>query len=211
MRTLVLGLFFACAYLPLRAQIPVEMLAGHEQIQHEFFFFKDLDTTHTWNLFSQARFAVDYDNPDRNTAFISSQVTYNLTRSWGISGGAIYADKEADPILALSYTYFNKKGDLFFNLFPTWIIKEQSEFELFGIGAYTPRINNNWNGFSQVIFGTILNNRWNEHLLSYQQFRLGLDWVGKFQFGIGLDQQFSSLEGSTEYTYNLGPFIRKEL
>ena len=194
------------------AQIPVEVFVGHEQVQHEFFFFKDIDKKQKWNLFSMGRFAVDYENSALNSSFISSQITYNLTPSWGVSSGALYAEGMAAPILAVSYTYMSKDGTFFINLFPTLIIQEEWQYELFGLAFFTPKINPKLNLFSQLIFGTTINNRLNEHLFSYQQIRLGLDLVGYFQFGLALDQNILGSEGLAEsYTNNIGLIIRKEL
>ena len=194
------------------AQIPVEVFAGHEQLQHEFFFFKDIDNKAKWNLFSIGRFAVDYEDETLNSSFISSQLTFNINSSWGISGGGIYSEGDFAPILAISYVYTNKSGNLFVNLFPTWIIRSKAEFEMFGLVFFTPRINDKFNVFSQLIFGTTINNRFDEHVFSYQQVRLGLDRINKFQFGFAIDQNMAGtgeLPGS--YGNNIGLFIRKEL
>ena len=197
--------------LQLKAQIPVEVFVGHEQIQHEFFFFKDFNEKAKWNLFSMGRFAVDYEDESLNSSFLSSQATYNVSDKWGISGGGIYSEGDFAPILAVSYTYINESGNFFINLFPTWIVRESAQYEMFGLVFFTPRINDKLNLFSQVIFGTTMNNRLNEHVFSYQQFRLGLDIVGKFQFGLAFDQNVlgtGELPGS--YSNNAGLFIRKE-
>ena len=196
----------------LLAQTPVEVFVGHEQVQHEFFFFKDIDEKAKWNLFSVGRFAVDYKDEALNSSFISSQATYNFNSRWGISTGGIYSEGDFAPILAVSYIYTNPSGNLFVNLFLTWIIREKAEYEMFGLAFFTPRINDKLNLFSQLIFGTTINNRFNEHVFSYQQIRLGLDLVGKFQFGLALDQNvFSTGELPNSYANNAGLFIRKEL
>jgi len=202
-------IIFASTIHHTKAQIPVEILAGNNRLQHEFFFFKDLDNKHKFNLFSMARFAVDYEDETLNSSFMSSQITYNLSKSWGISGGGLYAENNFNPLLAVSYTYFNKKGDLFINIFPTAIFNEEVEFEMFGLFFYTPKISKKFNLFSQLIFGTTVNNHFEEHIFSYQQIRLGLDYKKLFQFGLGIDQNFFGTD--LEYNNNIGFFIRKEL
>ncbi len=194
------------------AQIPVEVVVGHEQVQHEFFFFKDLDQNAKWNLFSMGRFAVDYEDQALNSSFISSQLTYNLNESWGLSSGGFYNEGDFAPILAVSYIYANESGNFFMNLFPTWIIKERAQFEMFGLVFFTPRINDRLNLFSQLIFGSTINHRFNQHLFSYQQIRLGLDFKGRFQCGFALDQNMIG-GGELPYVYsnNTGLFVRKEL
>lgn len=195
----------------LAAQVPVEVFAGHKQLQHEFFFFKDLDQEQNWNLFSMARFGVDYENDKFNTAFISSQLTYNLDDAWGVSGGGIFADTDFAPILAISYVYSNEKDDFFLNVFPTWIMKENAEYEMFGMVFYTPKLRDKLNLFSQLIFGTTLDHRLREHVFSYQQLRLGVDWAGFAQLGFAMDQNVLGGGESISYSNNLGVFIRKEL
>ena len=192
-----------------KAQIPVEVFVGHEQVQHEFFFFKDLDTNSRVNLFSMARFAVDYREPAFNSSFISSQLTYNFTPNWGLSGGAIYGDGVFAPIVAISYTYFTPKGDFFINLFPTLIIQAQPQVELFGMIGYTPQLTKTLSLFTQVMFGTTFNARFSEHLFSYQQVRLGLGFKDWFQAGIGVDLNFLGNEWLP--ATNIGVFLRKVL
>jgi hypothetical protein len=196
---------------PLFAQIPVEVLVGHRQTQHEFFFFKDIDSTNKFNLFSIANFAVDYKDLSRNSSSISSQLTYNLNQNWGISSGALFNGKEFSPLVAVSYQYGNKKGDFYMNLFPTMILKEKPEFELFGLLFYAPKLTDKWSIFSQLIFGTIVSNKFNRHLFSYQQIRLGLGYKNLFQFGIGFDHNIIGNGKGENYTNNIGIFIRKEL
>jgi hypothetical protein len=193
------------------AQTPVEVFAGHKQARHEFFFFKNLDSTNRFNLFSIASFAIDYKDKNFNSSYINSQVTYNLTKNWGISTGAFYADKEFSPLVAISYFYINKKGDFYITLFPTMRIKESPIFELFGITSYSPKLTDNFNFFSQIIFGSSFNNRLSQHLVSTQQIRVGLGYKNLFQFGAGIDNTFLLNGKGDNYSNNIGLFIRKEL
>ncbi len=195
----------------LGAQVPVEILAGHRQLQHEFFLFKDLDTKQRASLFSMARFAVDYQDEAANSSFISSQLTYNLSSSWGLSAGANYADGDFAPIVALSYTYISPKEDLFLNIFPTFIIEEELSYELFGLLFYTPRLSEKYSLFSQLLFGVNLNRGFNQHQYSYQQMRLGVGYKDWFQVGLGLDKNWIGSGDQLLYANNFGLFIRKEL
>ena len=211
MKRSIITISYVLITLKVCAQVPVEVLVGHEQIQHEFFFFKDLDKKQKLNLFSMARFAVDYEDANLNSSFISSQVTYNLTPRWGISAGANYAEQDVAPLVALSYTYINEKGDFFINLFPMVFAQQRPDYELFGMAFYAPQLNEKWSFFSQLFFGTNVNHQFNRHQFSYQQLRVGLGLKDWFQFGLGLDQNMiGSGEGYT-YSNNIGLFIRKEL
>jgi hypothetical protein len=192
----------------LPAQIPVEAFFGNRQFQHEFFFFKDMDSQQRVNLFSMARFSADYDTEVFNTSLMSSQITYNLNSNWGISGGAVVANNSFSPIVAISYSYFNDAQDLFVNIFPTAIIKDKPEYELFGLAMYRPQITEDISLFTQLLFGTTMNNTLQEHVFSYQQLRIGIGVRDWFQVGIGIDQnQFGE---KFDYENNIGLFIRKE-
>jgi len=195
----------------LKAQIPVEVFAGHEGVQHEFFFFKNIDPKERVSLFSMARFSVGYNNELLNSSFISSQATYNITPSWGLSAGGIYTVQDFAPIVALSYTYISPKQDFLLNLFPTYIAKAQAEYEMFGLAIYTPKLTEKWDLFVQAIFGTSVNNRFNAHVFSYQQLRLGLDYKKVFQFGLGFDQFIIGQQEGRQYANNAGLFIRTVL
>ncbi len=191
------------------AQIPFEVMVGHNQVQHEFFFFKDLDKNQKWNLFSIGSFVLDYDNEDKNFSQISSQITYNFTKNWGVSSGAFSFNESIAPIVALSYTYISKNEDLYLNLFPTVIIEDELNYELFGLLFYTPKINDSLHFFGQFVTRTILDNRLSNHVSSSHQLRVGLGLKDLFQFGIGFNLDLQGADFDT--TNNLGLFIRKEL
>ncbi|MDX2306174.1 MAG: hypothetical protein NW226_25420 [Microscillaceae bacterium] len=211
LRAILLHFLLAFTATAVFAQIPAEVFVGHKQTQHEFFFFKDLDSARRFSVFSFARFAVDYKDRHLNSSFISSQVTYNLTPRWGITAGGNYSGLDFNPIVAISYLYVNEKGDFFINLFPQMIISENPVYELFGLAFYTPKISEKWSLFSQLIFGSSINDKFNQHLLSYQQVRLGLGYKNLFQFGIGIDQSQIGAAKTLTYSNNIGVFIRKEL
>jgi len=208
-KTMGLLMFYLLFIQSVKAQIPVEVFIGNNQAQHEFFFFKDLGQNHKVNLFSMARFAVNYEDETLNTSMVSSQLTYNFTKNWGISTGGLFTEPTFSPLLAISYVYFNPKGDLFLNFFPTVYFQDNLEFELFGLFFYTPKLSEKWSLFSQVIFGTAVNQQFDQHVFSYQQIRLGLGYKKSFQFGVGIDQNFFG--NSWMYAENIGLFIRKEL
>ena len=191
-------------------EIPTEVFAGHEKLQHEYFFFSSMDQQRKWGIFSTARFIVDYQdsefNPE-NSSFINSLITYNFTPNWGIAGGAFYADRDVAPTLAGSYTYLNQEASLFINLFPSRHFREdEDDLELFGFLIYKPKITETLSFFTQFTFSTVMEADLENHLFSYQQLRLGLgirDWL---QTGLGVN-----IEPESFSTENIGIFIRKEL
>lgn len=209
-----LYLFFILLFLlrvSISAQIPNDILIGHKQAQYEFFFFKDLDSAKKFTVFSMARLAVDYNDKNLNNSFIASQFIYNFTKNWGISPGVIYAEKQFDPTISISYTYYNKKGDLILNLFPTVVINQKPSYQLFGLFFYTPKLNEKLNLFCQLIFSSGVNENFSEHVASTQQLLLGLEFKKKFQFGPGISLGQIGNFQNIVYTKNIGLFIRKEL
>lgn len=208
----IIFLFIAFVWINcerLSAQIPVELMVGNNQIQHEFFFFKDLDNRQKWSLFSIGSFVLDYDDSDKNFSQISSQITYNFSKSWGLSGGVFSFNETVAPIVAVSYSYSSKNGDLYLNLFPTLIVEKELSYEFFGLLFYTPKLNEKFSFFSQLVTRTIFDNRLAEHLSSSHQVRVGLCYRDIFQFGIGYNQDFVGSDFSA--SNNIGVFIRKEL
>ena len=205
--TLVLWFFFSSstAY----AQVPVEVMVGHNQLQHEFFFFKDLDKKQKWNLFSIGSFVMDYESEDKNFSQISSQVTYNLSKSWGISGGAFSFNQAIAPIVAMSYTYSSPNEDLYINLFPTFILDDELSYELFGLFFYTPKISDELSFFGQFVTRTVYDNELSNHVNSNHQLRVGFSFKALLQFGVGFNQEFEGVDFKSRN--NTGLFIRKEL
>ncbi|GAB4407064.1 MAG: hypothetical protein OHK0053_33570 [Microscillaceae bacterium] len=192
------------------AQIPVEVLVGHRQVQHEFFFFKDVNARQRFSLFSMGRFAVDYASAPANSSFISSQLTYSISPKWGLTGGGQFANGLFSPLAALSFVHTNEKGDFFLNHFPTYYLGEAASWEMFGLLFYTPAIGLKWQIFSQLIFGSNFNTRFTQHQFSYQQLRLGLGYRQWFQAGIGLDLSQAGNSENLSNQHNLGLFLRKE-
>lgn len=191
-----------------QSQIPVTVMAGQNQFQHDFFFFKDFDKQRKFNIFTMGQFAVDYDQAAFNSSSISSQITYNLTPFLGISGGATFANQQFRPLVALSLSYMNKKKDLLINVFPSLIIKDTPEYEMFGLLLYTPKLSERFSLFTQVMFNTTMDEKWSQHLFSFQQIRIGVGYRDWFQVGVGIDQNFVG----PEYTqsHNIGVFLRKQ-
>ncbi|GEM_PF-3637787 len=203
------------------SQIPIEVMVGNNQIQYQGYFFNTLDKKQRVSFFGMSRFAMDYDNKAFNNSFISSQLTYNLTQSWGISGGASFANNSLSPLLALSYSKFNKKGDFFMNLFPTVLFGDDNvSYEMTGLVIYSPQLTDNFSLFTQLIFTSQFDNNLENHLFSNQQFRVGVGIKDWFQVGLGFDNTLigridalnDNLQpGESINLQNVGIFLRKEL
>ena len=190
------------------AQIPVLLFAGHEASEIEFLWSKDIDQNKKFNLFNYTLFTVDYNEKKQNTSSIWQVITYNLNKTWGISGGGAFSNGEFLPQLAISFQVESK--DLYFNFFPSLQYLPSDKklgYAFFGLLFYQPKINEKWSVFSQLLFEPLFSN--NGHVSGYQQVRLGLNYNSLFQFGMGVN--LNQTGDSFENTTNLGVFLRKEL
>ena len=190
------------------AQIPVAVMVGEKQMQHEFFFFKDIDKKGRFNVFTMGQFAVDYEQEAFNSSLMSTQITYNFVPGLGVAGGLSFSNQQFRPLVALSLAYMNKKKDFLINLFPSLIIKDQPEYELTGLILYTPKISKNFSLLAQAFIGSTYDEKVDKHLFSFHQVRLGIGYRDWFQVGIGLDQNFFGPE--FDNFKNFGVFLRKE-
>ncbi|MFY7827877.1 MAG: hypothetical protein ACOVQ4_12170 [Flectobacillus sp.] len=200
MRTILFITFFSMISLSIRGQIALETLAGNQQAHYINYIDKDLDSTAKWNFFNLNRFTVNYKDKALNNVSIEGQLTYQF-RPWiGLSAGGGFYGELFVPTIGLSLAYMNKKEDFFIQMYPTIGFAEgQVAPSILGIIGYTPKFNKRWGFSSQAIFSA-------DTFEASQFVRIGADYKGNIQFGIGLDllQNFET----KKLNYNLGPFIR---
>jgi hypothetical protein len=201
------------AWQNLQAQIIYgEVFGGHKKAQHELLISKPIDSLGIISFFNLTYFTVDYKDRRIVDPFIYSVATFNFNHFIGIASGGYMTNQGFVPIAAVSLQYFNKKGDLYLNLFPTIELTKKPNYEMFGLLVYNPVISKKLKFFSQLTFSTNFN--FEQHNFSFQQIRLGLDYKG-FQFGIGSDTQIPTFrnpvsdELETTINPNAGLFLRK--
>lgn len=192
----------------LTAQVASEIFAGHQALANSMLIFSDIENAGKVSFFNLTFFQVDHNDQENNTYEIYQTATFNLNPTWGIAGGGRFLDDQFIPLLALSYQI--AKDHFYFNLFPAAQFNTQSnqmEYSLFGILFLTPRINERWKLFSQLAFEPLFNME--EHIYSYQQIRIGLEYKNLIQFGLGANID----QSGNQFTFNqnYGIFIRKEL
>jgi hypothetical protein len=204
------------------AQIPFEVLVGNKQTLYFAYIQKDLDSIGRWNIFSQGLYSVNYKDISLNSISIDNQLTYQLNNWLGISAGGSFDGVQFTPSLGLSLGYLSRKGDFSITAFPTIQLAKPMASELFTLINYSPKFNEKWGAFSQLIIGTNLGlqkeypnqkreilNIFTRHNISNQLLRIGLNYKQKFQFGLGADfAQFGMNEGKFE---NFGIFLRYQL
>lgn len=203
---LFISFFFITSVL--KAQIPIEIMIGDEQISHDFFFFKDLDKKKQYSVFTQGRFTVNYENKALNSTFLATYLTRNITEKWGVSIGGASNGQEFNPLAAISYTHISKDQRLLINLFPSLMLGEQSSYEFSGLVIYAPKITEKWSSFNQLLFATNVTTTNYFHKYSVQQLRVGLDYKQAIQFGMGLDLTFVGENEQYSFSRNIGFFVR---
>jgi len=192
----------------LQAQIPVQIFAGHKAVEYDFFWDKNIDSEEKFNLFNFTSFRVQYDNNEYNAYEILTLATYNLSPKWGLSAGANFTDGHLNPQIAISYQLETEK--FYMNVFPSvhyFSGTNSFGYGLFGLAFYHPQLNNVWYFYSQLLFEPLFDGF--GHIYSYQQLRVGLDYQGLFQFGLGAT--FEQFGGDFSGRQNFGVFARREL
>jgi len=197
-------------------QVPVELVIGEERVQHEFFFFAPLTPDNALSIFTIGRFGVDWDEPEANQSFLSTQLIWNFTDWLGLAGGANAVGTSVTPMLGASLVLSNDDGSAYVNLFPSVFFNPHApagvspwSTELFAMAAWTPRLKERWGLFTQVMGGVGAPITLDEHQYSYVQVRLGLDYQGLGQFGFALDQDLLGSGDAFTYADNIGVFFRR--
>jgi hypothetical protein len=206
-------------YSKVKAQIPVEIFAGHERSTVDIMFFKYFKNTQAdpnnhrdrWLFFNRNRASVDYRMT--KTTFLpqfgfTEAISYNHEKlkgfapvlvgqvlSWGVYAKA-----------GIQYAHIKKEITVF-----TWLvceILEKPDIDYFLLFRYTPKLSEKINLFTQVESVNALPTVSKDNFSFTQRLRLGLS-IKSYQFGAGADFNQS---GNTTFakTYNLGGFIRHE-
>ncbi len=212
-KALIIGLLLVSSSIRVRGQLVyAELFGGHRQAQHELLISKPIDSLGIISFFNLTYFTVDYEDQNRVDPFIYSVITFNFNQNLGVAGGGYMTQAGFVPIAAFSYQYFNQKGDLDLNVFPTVELSYRPNYELFGLFVFTPKLTDYLKLFSQLTFSSNFN--FSQHNFSFQQIRLGLEYQD-FQFGVGADTQIPTFmdpirnELTTEVNPNIGLFVRK--
>jgi hypothetical protein len=184
-----------------------QFFLGNKSAEHSIMLAKNLDEKGKFSLFNYSFFNVNYNDIQLNTSEIYQIGIYNFSKAFGVAAGGRYRDKDFLPQIAFSYQIV--KENLYINLFPAIqysTVSKEVQYGLFGLVIYTPKINDKWNMFNQLMIEPLFNK--NSHILSYQQFRVGLDYNNKLQFGVATNlDQFGR---DFNFNSNLGLFIRTD-
>lgn len=199
----ILTFIYQCGF----GQLPVQVFMGNNSIEYSFLWYKDIDKKGKVNLFNFTFFTVGYQDQTQNAHEIYQVATYNFTKNWGIAGGGRFTNGQFAPQIAISYQL--DKGYIYLNIFPTvQYLSDQKKvgYSLFGLLFYKPPINDAWKIFNQLSFEPLFNRK--QHIYSYQQIRVGLEYKELIQFGLGINLEQTGAKFET--AKNFGVFLRKE-
>ncbi len=202
-----------------KAQIPVEIFAGHERTTVDIMFFKyfknNKENPHNhrdrWLLFNRNRASVDYRMT--KTTYLpqfgfTEAISYNHEKlkgfapvivgqvlSWGVF-----------PKAGIQYAHISKNMTIF-----TWLVcetLEKPDLDYFLLVRYNPKITEKINLFTQLESVNAFPTVSTENFSFTQRLRLGIQ-LKTYQFGAGAD---FNQTGNTAFTkiYNIGGFIRHE-
>ena len=197
------------------AQIPVEVLAGHERSTFDVLFFRYLKTQDSqdsrWLFFNRNRASVDYRIT--STQYLpqfgfTEAISYNSPQLRGIAPVLVaqLLNRGVSAKTGLQYARIAKTFTLF-----GWVvteIRQSPNIDLFILARFTPPISEKTQLFSQI---ELLNAFPTAFMGSYsfnQRARLGLkmkDW----QYGLGVDLTRTGYQNWVT-TQNIGVFLRHE-
>lgn len=185
-----------------QAQTIVETAVTDDNLFFEAWLAKPIDKDYKFVLFNLNTAEYNFDSEE--TIFMSyTIVSYDWIKGFGPALGTRLLKDRAVGLGGVQYTFYSEKFFITTNF--TSEIKSNPDFELFSIVQYRPKLSEKVKGFFQGQFSFNFNAE--EHLFSFQQFRLGTD-SGLVQAGFALNQfQFGP---DWDYDIQPGLFFRLE-
>jgi hypothetical protein len=201
-RLLVLMLFNLW-YLPSKAQIPVEISAGHSSYYYQHSFGGRFHTESPLGFFHTSSVMISYDKNRSKEIMSQSYLTYTISKRWTSGVGSIFTPvNQVRP--SVFFQYFQKGKTTAVLVYPRIDIWSDPKFELMGFIEYQGVKSKLINLYARFQYMTTWNR--NGHVRSYQYARLGLGSTG-LQFGLaGNFDQYGPM--STHYN-NFGLFVRR--
>ncbi|PHN02576.1 hypothetical protein [Flavilitoribacter nigricans] len=178
----------------------LELMVGHEQIFADAQWLKFWDNKNHWSVFSRTRATVDYDN--QTNLFTGAYLNYTFKNGLGSSLVGKIGNNSGGADIGI-HIFKSKKNWMLFGLASIGL-KNELEYSWFSIFRLTPRINGQWKFYSSLELFNLFGKE--NHLLSVQRIRLGLDYQ-QFQFGIA--GNFTEIGEDWMGSSNIGGFIRK--
>lgn len=203
-RLLVL-LIFNTWYLLTRAQIPIEISAGHSSYYYQHAFGERFRVDKPLGFFHTSSVMIPYDKHRGNEIMSQSYLTYSVIKRWTSGVGSIFTPvNRVRP--SVFFQYFQKGKTTSVLIYPRMDIWSEPNFEMMGFIEFQTGKSVPINVYARIQYMTT----WNRsgHVRSYQYARLGLDTVG-LQFGLAANfDQYGPM--ATPFN-NFGLFVRRIL
>lgn len=202
-------------YIPMRAQIPVEIFSGYERTTLDIMFFKYFknkkDEPSPWLFFNRNRASVDYrmTGSEFTPQFgFTEAVSYNHPGLKGFAPVVLaqLLNRGVYPKAGVQYALIRKQLTLF-----SWLVtelKKDNNLDYFLLFRYTPAVAERWKLFLQFETLNVFPTKTVYPFSFVQRVRLGVS-IQRWQFGAGADL---SQAGRTDWTntHNPGVFLRHE-
>lgn len=196
-------LFFSMWYLYSRAQIPVEISAGHAGYYYQHSFATRFPPEKSLGFFHTSSVLIPYDKKRGNEIMSQSYLSYAMSQRWTSGVGTIFTPvNRVRP--SVFFQYFHKGKTTSVLVYPRMDIWSEPNLELMGFIEYQGAENRPVNLYARFQYMTT----WNRdgHSRSYQYARAGID-TGGIQFGLAANfDQYGRF--GTNYS-NFGLFGRK--
>lgn len=195
------------------AQIPVELMVGHQKASIDLMFFKYLkqkdNNNSRWLFFSRARASVDYritSSTNLPSFGLTEALSYN-PRNWkGFAPVAVVQvfNRGVFPKAGIQFAHVVQRFTVF-----SWVVAEtmkEPDIDYFLLCRATPRLGTKLDLFSQVELVNSFPTQETSSFSFMQRIRLGLSG-GHTQYGLALDLTQAG-RSSWVSTTNFGGFLR---
>lgn len=195
------------------AQIPVELMVGHQKASIDLMFFKYLkqkdNTNSRWLFFSRARATMDYKMTSSTNLpgfGLTEALSYNPLSWKGFAPVAVVQvfNRGVFPKAGIQYAHVAQRFTVF-----SWVVAEtmkEPDIDYFLLCRVTPRLSSKLDLFSQVELVNSFPTVETSSFSFIQRIRLGLSG-GHTQYGLALDLTQAG-RNSWVTTSNFGGFLR---
>jgi len=184
--------------------IPVELMVGNKFTSLDVTFTKPFREGSKFGFFHMNTIQADYDDKLKNSFVLQDLVFFEAVKNLKIVAGAFYGKPGFNTTAGFQYSINSKK--VFFLFAPRVNIIEEPSYDFMTIFQYKTPLNDKVKLYTRVKLLNVFDA--NEHIRSYQWFRLGVDLSGT-QFGLAMDLDEYGPDPSVEY--NFGLFVRREI
>ncbi len=184
--------------------IPVELMVGNKFTSLDVTFTKPFKENSKFGFFHMNTIQADYNDKSRNSFVLQDLVFFEAVKNLKIVAGAFYGKPGFNTTAGFQYSINTKRA--FFLFAPRVNIIEEPSYDFMTIFQYKLPLNEKVKLYTRLKLLNVFDA--NEHIRSYQWFRLGVDLSGT-QFGLALD--FDEYGPNPSVEYNFGLFVRREI